>query len=317
MLDSIMQILSVIGSILLVLMIILLVLLLLVLFYPITYRFYGAKQEEIVLKAKVNWLLGLFRVHYAYPEPGRLTVKFLWMTLADKKIPGSDETKKDTTSEPVKNKRNNPAKDKADADTSAVQQSEDSSNISTQITEVDGIDSHPENNAVEYSDLSFAEKIYKKIEQIKYTILSVCDKIKKIWENIHYYIELIKEDSTKALFSHVMMRLGNILKSIRPRHLKTDIVFGTGSPDTTGYVYALYGILMSALGPKCIVIPDFEQAILKGEVQFSGHISIWVLLWNGLKIFFDQKLHLFIKKMKAGLPQKDSKESEMQNKAKR
>lgn len=167
-------------------------------------------------------------------------------------------------------------------------------NIPSEAIEPDAAEESPSSN-----------KILKKIEKIKYTISNIYDKIKEIWENITYYAELLKEENTKVLFRHVTMRVGKILRSIRPRHLKADIIFGTGSPDTTGYAYGVYGMLSAVLGPKVIVVPDFEQAILKGELQFSGHITVWVLLINALKLFFDPKLHLFIEKVKAGMPKKE------------
>lgn len=151
------------------------------------------------------------------------------------------------------------------------------------------------------------EKFLQKIEKIKYTFHNICDKIKMIWENISYYSELLQEENTRELFSHACLRIGKILKNIRPRHLEARILAGTGSPDTTGYLYGVYGILLPTLGSKFLVTPDFERAVLEGGIKASGHITVAVLLLNALKLLLDKKLHLFFRKLKAA-PGRETKQ---------
>ncbi len=141
-------------------------------------------------------------------------------------------------------------------------------------------------------------KIFLKFQKIKYTICRMYDKIKKIWKNISYYMELLREEETKQLFAHVLLRGGKIWKSIHPRHMKVNILFGTGTPDTTGYAYGAYCMLTSAIGPELCVTPDFERAVLEGEAEVSGHIVIWVFVWNGIKLCLDRKFRRFLKKLK-------------------
>lgn len=318
MLEGILYILSIIGIILLVLLIVILVILLLVLFFPITYRFYGSKSEDISIQFRTKWLFGFFRVHYLYPDPAIFKIKVLWHTLYQKKIPSDNHAEDAETQISAKERdtRKSSSDSASQKETTAKRNQENASvslheevsceSVSGDETVNTNKDASVENTAESLTDTS-SNKILKKIEKIKYTILNIYDKIKEIWKNISYYADLIQEQNTKVLFQHVTMRVGKIFKSIRPRHLKANIVLGTGSPDTTGYAYGLYGMLSAALGPEFIVVPDFEQAILRGELQFSGHITIWVLLINALKLFFDPKLHLFIEKFKAGMPKKNEK----------
>ncbi|MCM1025950.1 MAG: hypothetical protein NC432_05915 [Roseburia sp.] len=142
--------------------------------------------------------------------------------------------------------------------------------------------------------------ILEKIGKIKYTIQKNCDKIKEIWGNLSYYARLCQEENTAQLWRHAMLRLAKILKSIRPRKIRADILFGAAAPDTTGHVYGLYCMLSLVLGESVVVTPDFTRAILQGEAELSGHITGGVLAWNGLKLLLDRKLHVFLKKMKAG-----------------
>ena len=100
----------------------------------------------------------------------------------------------------------------------------------------------------------------------------------------------MSEEETKGLFKHASMRLGKILKSIRPRKFRADIRFGAASPDTTGYVCAAYGMICCHLGKHVNFTPDFEQEILQGDLYAAGHITVFKLLWNGLMLVRDKRL---------------------------
>lgn len=311
MLDIFLQILSVLGILILVLLGLLLMIILLVLFFPVTYRADGKKTlEDMSVRVRVNWLFGLLRVRYAYPEPGKVTAKLLFFKLfetgksteeektgsgksAEKKRAGKDQkVGKDTERSDKEDMAQNEertgdpgASDKAEA---AV---EDVSNTSAR--------SAPDQ---EKTDSKFG--FFKKIEKIKYTITGTYDKIKQIWQNISYYAELLREEETRLLFSHAKLRLWKILKSIRPRKLRADVVFGTGSPDTTGYAFGVYAALSPTLGPHVAVTPDFERAVLQGEFEAAGHITAVVLLWHLLRVVLDKRLWRLLDKLKGNAQDK-------------
>lgn len=294
MLDIFLQILSVIGILLLVIILVLLTVVLLVLFFPVTYQVSGKKSpEELVVKVRANWLFGCLRVRYAYPEPGKATVKFLWFTLyemgedeaADREKAGKKEGKRQETgnivTEQERAEKERDGQEKTEQD-EAEQKKEEQKKAEQGSQE----------------ELQDGSWISKKISKIKYTIRSIYDKIIKIWQNISYYVELWKEENTRQLMSHVMLRVRKIIKSLRPRKLKADILFGTGAPDTTGYAYGVYGMLMPLLGPEVTVTPDFQQAVFQGSFQASGHITLFVLLRHALAVVLDRRLRLFLRKLK-------------------
>lgn len=308
----ILKILMVIGILLLVLLGLALAVLLLVLFVPVVYRVSGSIDgEKKELKAKVRWLFGLLRADCCYPEPGRFTVKLLWKTLYDS---GQDNEK-----DPKKNHRKKEGGQRAGAEVPDGEQSvaeshvEEAAGTENSLEPPAASESAPNSSGSGQdegqreaektdpaSEKSISQKLQDRIEKIRYTIRDKYDKIKKIWENISYYAELLREENTLALWGHVKIRLLKILKSIRPRHIKADVLFGADSPDTTGYAFGVYGMLSPYLGSKVCLTPDFTQAILEGRFAVSGHITVSVILWNALKVAFDKKLHLFIKRMKAG-----------------
>lgn len=337
MLSVVLKILSILGILLLCVLGLAAALILLVLFFPVCYRISGKKDdEETAVSAGAWWLFGLLRVSYAYPEPGRVLVKVLPFTVydsgrdaggkgkksaedtggkAEKENSGTKESRKETGKAAADGQTegmsgNGRGKDKA-ADSG--QTSEDTAEKSREQTE----DQTPENtteksqtadrgeapdarDAAESGQEPSDPLFFKKIGKIKYTIRSIYDKIKDIWENISCYVDLLGEEETRLLFSHAALRLGKILKSIRPRRIRGRILFGTGAPDTTGYAYGVYGMLSPFLGDRLLVAPDFTRAVLEGELYAAGHTTVFVVLWNVLKVLLDKKLKRFIAKMKAG-----------------
>ena len=288
MLAVILKILSILGIILLVLLGIVILLLLVVLFLPIVYRIRAEKTpDQLWAKAKIRWLFGLVRADYAYPEPGSFVVKVLWFTLYD-----SAKTSKPKTAETVPQK-----KEASVEEPTAPAMVPDA--VETKTTE--NSETKPEESAEqEIKQNPDVEDEKKSIfEKIRYTIKQIYDKIKHIIDNITFYKKLLQDEDTKLLVSHAWKRLCKIFRSIRPRRLKADVLFGMDSPDTTGYLFAVYGMLSPHLGKHVQVTPDFTQAILEGRVNAAGHIMIFTLLLNVLAVLFDKRLQLLKRRLDA------------------
>lgn len=304
MLGIVLKILSIFGIVLLVVLALVLLGTLLFLFFPFTYEVQGSKDQErgLRLSLKASWLFGLFRVRFGYPQPGRLTVKVLWFSLFDMQIPPE---KKTAEKEPEESEAETSPKEHGTAPESAIEPHTQKKSGKIGIFRHEASESTNADTASEVppssSEPGFFGKISQKFQKIKYTIYNIYDKIKKIWENISYYIELLQEDNTKQLAAHALFRAGKILKSIRPRRMKVQLVFGMDSPDTTGYLYGTYCILAATIGPGVQITPDFEKKRFEGEFDIAGHIVIWVFVINGLKLVLDRRLRLFLKKLKAGL----------------
>lgn len=348
MLAIILKILSVLGIILLVLLSMAFILVLLVFFFPITYRVYGKKKDEMSAWVKINWLFGLLRIRFAYPEPGRLTVKLLFFKLFDsgesaekEKISADtagkkkakakkqgkssgqtalDKTEKKKASRAAditertqttgqladmseKNGTTAQQTDTAEQNSKTAQQADGAEQIDTAAqqteTSAQNAAAAQQTDAAGQSGRSEQAEKIAKCEKIKYTFHKIYDKIKYILENISFYKNLLQEESTKELCRHALLRTGKILKNIRPRRLRADILFGTDSPDITGYAYGIYGMLCPGFGNDILVTPDFTQAILEGELYAAGHITIFWILLNGIILLLDKRLRMLIRKVKA------------------
>lgn len=141
-------------------------------------------------------------------------------------------------------------------------------------------------------------RIKSLLQKLLQTIRQLFDKLKHTKERADAFLAILKAEDTRLLFSYVMSRTGRILKSIRPRKIEGQLTFGTGSPDTTGYGMALYGMLSPFLGQNLSVTPDFEEAVLEGQLFAKGRIFMITLLYNGLRILLDRRLRQFIRKIK-------------------
>lgn len=301
MLSILLKCLSILGIILLCLLGLLLAVLLLVLFFPVCYRISGKKDSETLLvSARAVWLFGLLRARYDYPEPGKPLVKLLWFNIFPKHVKKTGAKKEKSKEEKTQEEKTQGEKDRAEAKQAEKAQEE-------KVQEEKAQEEKTQKKDAQASNPQGKDDSLKIFEKIKYTIHNIYDKIKIIWENISklreslaYYAELFRDEETKQLFSHAVFRFGRILKSIRPRHIRANVLFGTGAPDTTGYAYGFYGMLSPFLGTEVLVTPDFTQAILEGDFYASGHITVFTILWNGLKLLLDKKLRIFIRKLKAG-----------------
>lgn len=154
-------------------------------------------------------------------------------------------------------------------------------------------------NEAENTPKTLKDKVFAKVEKIKYTFSKICDKIKHILEEYEFYRDLFEDEESKALFSYACRRIGKVFRHIRPRKLKADIVFGTGSPDTTGYAYGIYGMFSPKLGEDIYITPNFEEQVLKGRVHAAGHITIFTVLVNAIAVLLDKRLWIFVERVKA------------------
>ena len=302
MLTILFKILSILGILLLILLGIALVVVLLVLFFPVCYRVSGKKSaEEMQFDAKIKWLFGLVRVSYSYPVPGKLLAKVLFFTVYD-----SSEKKK--SSAPGEDTHAAPERDITEEarETSRTSEPSDASETSGQTLlshDSDIAKTNPATDTKASADAKISAeentpgpqqetsgKITGFFEKIRYTIRKICDKIKYILKNISFYRELWNDPDTKGLLQHAGKRIGHILKRLRPRKLKVNARIGTGSPDTTGYLYGIYGMILPKLGKGVCITPDFEQAILEGEFKASGHFTVACVLFHSARLLLDKRL---------------------------
>ena len=275
----ILEILKWMGIVLLYLLLILLVVLLLVLFLPIKYYGEGTyNNEQRYALFKARWFWGLVRVKASFPQQPYLSVKVLWIELLKNQ---QEETVKEEAPETQR------TEEKAAEKQSKIQ-TEKQLEKPVEKTSENVVKTKPEHKE-EPSANSDGQKETKE---------PIFDKWIGIKEKIQYYIGIASEQDTKELLAHCKVRIVKILKSIRPRKITFRGTVGFASPDTTGYLYGGYCMISSYLGKHVILTPDFENEIMDVTGSLKGHITVFVLGWNALRIYLDKRLMRLIEKLK-------------------
>ncbi|MED9806545.1 MAG: DUF2953 domain-containing protein, partial [Lachnospiraceae bacterium] len=149
------------------------------------------------------------------------------------------------------------------------------------------------------SEKRAADKQEKGTEKkARFTISGLCDKMENIRDNVEYYKERLTAEENRLFLKRTKERLFAVLKSIKPKVLTARVVCGTGSPDTTGYVCAVYGMLYPVIEDRISFTADFENKVLDGELSVKGKVRVATLVRHGIKILLDKQLKVFLKEMK-------------------
>ena len=300
----ILQILAVIGIVLLVLLALLILTVLAVLFVPIRYRASGEKEADRIE--------GVAAVSFLYPF-----LSFKWQRAGNEnrwalrllgiKLKGSPKVDKGKTTEPEKTEKGKVAEpektDKGKAEETAqaakpekaaepVKEEKQPATPSVQNAEAEDAARQAEETGTQETDRGSSEK------KARFTISGLCDKMENIRDNVEYYKERLTAEENRLFLKRTKERIFAVLKSIKPKVLTARVVCGTGSPDTTGYVCAVYGMLYPVIEDRISFTADFENKVLDGELSVKGKVRVATLVRHGIKILLDKQLKVFLKEMK-------------------
>ena len=85
---------------------------------------------------------------------------------------------------------------------------------------------------------------------------------------------------------------------LAPKKIAGELLFGTGKPDATGYLYGVYCVVSHGIMRNIVVTPDFNEKILEGNINISGSITIVRLLIRVIGVVMDKKLRRFVSRLK-------------------
>lgn len=303
MLDTILNVvlwlLSFLGITLLVVLGIVVFVLVLVLFVPIHYKGEFTKNPEVMqVQVKINWLLHIVRVYVNYEKELLIKAFVLFFKVFDSNKPAKVKKDKKQKSKNIQTNEENISEESSEEESDTLHEDKDSS----QDTSEKSNDFSDSTENIDEEGSKPRQPLFTRIRNIIQNIIckckSICDKIKSIVQNINYYIEILKEEETKLVFGRVLGRVLKVLKSIHPRKLNADILVGTGSPDTTGYLMAVAGMLYPYLGKHVNITPDFDNTIFEGRIQFKGRITVFVIIIHALNIYMDKELRNLVTRFK-------------------
>lgn len=293
------KILSIIGIVLGCIVGLILLLLLFVLLCPICYKADGEFHEgDKKIRVKLRYLLGLVRGDYIYPEPGNIVFKVAWFTLYDS---GAEDEVEDA----AENAAGNENVSEANGEGTLVKASDDTSSVSKTAQNADpktasagAATEETENKVSKAADKKKKKKeplkspiyyIKKAFENFKHKVIA---KIKLLYKEFNFYKKLLFHDDTKKLISTFKKQLLKILKVIIPKKGRCNIEYGTGSPDTTAYIFGAYSVLFVKKYKRYIVVPNFEEKMLEGDFEIKGYFNLISIIVKALPIVFSKKLRL-------------------------
>lgn len=298
----ILQILAIIGIILLIFIGLILVVALLVLFVPIRYKALldvDTALKEYSGEGKASWLLKLLTLHVTYPEPAKLTVRVFGIKVKEidfnkseetEEIPSSNEPTAESTEQVEINDKIEVEEDKEKVKV------KEKLEVKEAVKEEVKVEEKVKKEDIKES--SIEEPKQKWYEKILYTIKNLCVKIKEIWNNIEYYKDLLNKKANRQFFDRSKKRILKLLKGIAPKRCKGQLRVGTGSPDTTGYLLAVYGMLVPYLDKEFYLEPDFEEAVCQGQLMLRGRIYLITVFICILGFVFDKQLFVLLKDLK-------------------
>ena len=289
----------IVGYILLGILILLLCILLALFFFPISYRVEGKKGTEgFALKARVKWLFGFVRAAFDLPEPGNPIVKVAFFTVVGKeknarkkpskheKDPGEANTGGDGKEAETDDTVPDSQAENGETDTDPrVENGKPSTNSKAENSKTEAA-FLAENHEAEGDDAPADSK--NKSDKKKKSGFS----LSKLKEEYDFYRELWEEEDTKPFVKDALLRVLHLLKNLFPRKIRGWITFGAASPDVTGYVYGLYCVCKS-LWPKRVLLeltPDFTDQVLEAHFLVKGHFTVFTIVLDALKIWFDKRL---------------------------
>lgn len=289
----ILQILAVIGIVLLVLLALLILTVLAVLFVPIRYRASGEKEADRIE--------GVAAVSFLYPF-----LSFKWQRAGNEnrwalrllgiKLKSSRKADKGKVAEPEKTDKGKAEETaqaaKPEKAAEPVKEEKQPATPSVQNAEAEDAARQAEETGTQETDRVSSEK------KARFTISRLCDKMEKIRDNVEYYKERLTAEENRLFLKRTKERIFAVLKSIKPKVLTARVVCGTGSPDTTGYVCAVYGMLYPVIEDRISFTADFENKVLDGELSVKGKVRVATLVRHGIKILLDKQLKVFLKEMK-------------------
>lgn len=243
---------------------------LLILFAPIRYRIEAKKNgEEWNLHVRMTYLNPMLRLTIRYPEKSIVSLRLFGVTLYPKKAAAREKDKA------VK------AADKAMRQDVQSGTSHAEQDWSAKAEEEPGTDS-----------VKATEK--KKIAEEPF---ETGGRQHGLVETASCYVMLLKENQTLIL--EVLNMVLKALKTTLPQKGSAELVFGTGQPDTTGYLYAVFCSICGFFPGDITVTPVWTEACLEGECDLKGRIRPVHLIMTWIRIRTDQNIQLLYKKMRS------------------
>lgn len=139
---------------------------------------------------------------------------------------------------------------------------------------------------------------FRFLKKAKEKIQSLIRFFKTMKEKKENYVKLYETKSFKRAFNQLKSVFPKLVKHIVPRKVKGNIRIGFEECDSTGKFFGYYSVICSYFTYDVKVVPDFENKIFEGKMDFKGRIFPIYLIYYSLKLFLNNDVKLTYKRFK-------------------
>ncbi|MCR4832917.1 MAG: hypothetical protein K5900_05025 [Butyrivibrio sp.] len=148
--------------------------------------------------------------------------------------------------------------------------------------------------------IGFIQSIIEKAKIFITTQQNVFNKIKCTISRVYGKINMIKSTLENDIFQRAFEKskkhLGIILKSILPRKVVADILYGTGDPAMTAQIMGGLGIVRALGFNKIILRPDFDRTVIQGDLHIKGRITLFRIVLSLAICYFNKDIRKTVKR---------------------
>lgn len=289
-------ILKIIGIVLLSVIGLILFLVMLVLFVPLRYSVKADYDNKLTAKVTVSYLLHILSIVCEYDgEKLSKAIKIFGISLKKRE-------KKESRKKPEKPKKKKEKTEPVPEYTLEGFDDEDEYKIEDPQTEYYSSEDIEE---LKIEEKGFWSKLKEYITYIYNLITGFTDKIRNLYkkltdikDNLTYYLDLITDEKVKETLTYALGIVFKILKAVGPKKIEGKARFGFDDPATTGKVLSFLAIVYPMIGGSIIIIPEFDEEIIEGNLFLRGRIFIITLLIQGWKLYFNRDIRKVIKDFK-------------------
>ena len=141
-------------------------------------------------------------------------------------------------------------------------------------------------------------KIKEKIAAIKAKLRKIGNIFKKLKNKKEKLEAIFLSKEGRATIRRLKVQTFKILKHLKFKKLRGRLHFGFDDPATTGKVLGMASILYPMYRESLKFEPDFNGAVIDGELYIRGRIRLFNLLLPAAKVKFDKGFNKMLKDIK-------------------
>ncbi len=258
------------GIILLIVLALLLVLCLCILFVPVRYHISVTCVDQWNVQGVVSWMFHILHLSFGTDGEKRTRFRIFGVPVSAGRHRGHSKRKqkKKSAKEAVKHREPSQRETERESEKTVKEISKQEMTVAKE-------------KPIPQERDSAENKKTKMSKDEKFPRISVLrNRVKNFFLSIRGIFDRIKSVDREGLeiVRLLLINGGKLLRHILPGKIRGWVHFGTSDPAQTGEILGILSILFAMYGQGVRVVPDFDRAVLEGEVELRGSLMGIVLL---------------------------------------